>query len=233
MHPNPKRVLMIGLASGSWAQVIANDSRVENLTIIEINPGYLPLIRGHQEVASLLTNPKVHVVIDDGRRWLIGHEGARFDLIVINTTFNWRAHATNLLSTEFLRLARQHLSTGGILYYNTTWSRRVMATGIAEFPYALRVNNFLAVSDCPLKLDRARWEHVLGQYRIDGKAVFDLANPEQIAEMQKTLHLADELDVPNGNLESRASLMRVVQGARTITDDNMGTEWELGNGPVR
>jgi spermidine synthase len=233
MHPNPSRVLIVGLASGSWAQVIASDSRVEEVTVVEINPGYLPLIRKHPEVASLLTNPKVHVVIDDGRRWLIGHEGARFDLIVMNTTFNWRAHATNLLSTEFLRLARQHLSSGGILYYNTTWSGRVIATGIAEFPYALRVNNFLAVSDGPFNLDRARWEHVLGQYRIDGNAVFDLSDPNQKAEMLKVLHLADDLDVPKGNLESRASLMRDLQGTRLITDDNMGTEWEPRDGPVR
>lgn len=232
MHPNPKRVLVVGLASGSWAQVIANDSRVEDVTIVEINPGYLPLIQDHSEVASLLTNRKVHLVIDDGRRWLVGHPSERFDLIMMNTTFNWRAHTTNLLSTEFLRLARQHLLSGGILYYNTTWSGRVMATGIAEFPYALRVNGFLAVSDSPFNLDKARWEQVLSQYRIDGKAVFDLADPNQRAEMQTVLHLADELDSPKGNLESRASLLRGLQGARLITDNNMGTEWEGRDEPT-
>ena len=73
MHPLPKHVLMIGLASGSWAQVIANDKDVEDETIVEINPGYLPLIGKQPEVESLLRNPKVHIVIDDGRRWLVAH----------------------------------------------------------------------------------------------------------------------------------------------------------------
>ena len=40
-HPAPRDVLMIGLSSGSWAQVIANNPAVNSLTIIEINPGYV------------------------------------------------------------------------------------------------------------------------------------------------------------------------------------------------
>ena len=68
MHPRPKNVLVIGLATGAWAQVVANDPNVEDVTIVEINPGFLSLIRRYSEVASLLRNPRVHIVIDDGRR---------------------------------------------------------------------------------------------------------------------------------------------------------------------
>jgi hypothetical protein len=144
----------------------------------------------------------------------------------MNTTFNWRANTTNLLSTEFLRLARKHLSVGGILYYNTTFSNEVLATGIAEFPYALRVSSFLAVSDSPFGLDKARWTEVLSQYRIDGKRVFELEDPAQKAKMEEVLDIAVATDSPTGNLESRASLASRLKGARLITDDNMGTEWQ-------
>jgi len=225
MHPKPKHVLIIGLATGAWAQVIANDPDVEEITAVEINPGFLPLIRKYPEVESLLRNPKVHIVIDDGRRWLVGHPDRRFDFILMNTTFNWRANATNLLSTEFMGLLREHLNPGGIAYYNTTWSGDVLATGAAAFPYALRINSFLAVSDSPITLDKNRWRTALSDYRIDGRPVFDLANPLQRARLEEVLHLADELDVPNGDLESRASLQSRLKGARLITDDNMGTEW--------
>jgi SAM-dependent methyltransferase/MFS family permease len=221
----PKRVLMIGLASGSWAQVIANEPGVEDFTAVEINPGYLPLIQHHAEVASLLTNPKVHIVIDDGRRWLVAHPELRFDYIVMNTTFNWRANNTNLLSVEFLRLAHDHLTPGGVLYYNTTWSREVQATGIAMFPYAVRVSSFLALSEAPLNLDKGRWRAMLTAWHIDGRPVFDLGDPAQRATMEDVLRLADQLDVPGGNLESRTSLANRLKGIRLITDDNMGTEW--------
>src|SRR5260370_35396625 len=57
-HAHPKRVFMLGLASGSWAQVVANNPEVETLDIVEINPGYLHLIAQYPEVRSLLSNPK-------------------------------------------------------------------------------------------------------------------------------------------------------------------------------
>ncbi|HKO10818.1 MAG TPA: hypothetical protein VJV22_02540, partial [Acidobacteriaceae bacterium] len=226
IQPSPRNVLMIGLSSGSWAQVAANLPGLDNLTIVEINPGYLQLIRNHSEVRSLLTNPRVHIVIDDGRRWLIAHPERRFDSVVMNTTFHWRANNTNLLSVEFLRLVRQHLSPGGLLYYNTTWSSRVMATGISVYPSALRVSNFLAVGDSPLHMDKERWRAALSAWRIDGKPVIDLSDPSQRKALDQVLQLADQLDVPNGGLESRVSLSRRLAGVRLITDDNMGTEWE-------
>jgi spermidine synthase len=56
----------------------------------------------------------------------------------MNTTLHWRNHASNLLSVEFLRLARQHLSLGGVLFYNIAGSEDAMATALAVHPYALR-----------------------------------------------------------------------------------------------
>jgi spermidine synthase len=226
LHPKPKSVLVIGLASGSWTQVVVNDPEVEEMTIVEINPGYLPLIRQHAEVESQLRNPRVHIVIDDGRRWLVGHPQSRFDFILMNTSFNWRANMSNLLSKEFLQLMRAHLNPGGVAYYNTTWSDDVLATGASVFPYALRISSFLAVSDSPLKLDKDRWRAALTAYRIDGEPVFDLADPSQQTRLDEVLHLTDELDDPGGGLESRASMQRRLTHALLITDDNMGTEWQ-------
>jgi spermidine synthase len=120
---------MIGLGSGSWAQVVANQPHVEQLTVVEINPGYLKLIPQYPAVASLLGNPRVRIIIDDGRRWLVRSPGQRFDAIVMNTTLHWRNHVSNLLSVDFLRLARQHLNLGGVLFYNITGSEDAMATG--------------------------------------------------------------------------------------------------------
>src|SRR5208282_5385764 len=97
-HPAPRDVLMIGLATGSWAQVIANNPDVASLTIIEINPGYLTLMAHAPEVAAVLNNPKVKIVIDDGRRWLRAHPNRHFDVVVSNTTWYFRASVTNLLS---------------------------------------------------------------------------------------------------------------------------------------
>jgi spermidine synthase len=155
-HPAPRDILMIGLSSGSWAQVIANNPNVASLTVVEINPGYLSLIAQEPEVASLLHNPKVTIVTDDGRRWLRANSGRRFDVIVSNTTWYYRANVTNLLSSEFLDLIKQHLNPGGIFFYNTTDSARVQRTACLAFADGARFLNHMVVSDMPIRWDFAR-----------------------------------------------------------------------------
>jgi len=176
-HPSPKRMLMIGLSSGSWAQVLVNHPACESLEIIEINPGYLDLIRQNPVVSSLLANPKVRIVIDDGRRWLLAHPERRYDLIVQNTSLYWREPFAELLSTDYLRIIKDHLAPNGIYYYNTTQSGDVLATGLTVFPYGLRVVNFLAVSDSPILVDSSRWAAILRSYQIDGHRFFNSAEP--------------------------------------------------------
>jgi hypothetical protein len=226
LHPHPAKVLIIGLSSGSWAQVVANNPEVKDITIVEINPGYLPLIERHEDVESLLRNPKVHIVIDDGRRWLVSHPDRRFDFILMNTSHHWRANASNLLSREFLGLIRSHLNPGGIEYYNTTGSEEAMATGLSVFPYGLRIAGFIALSDSPFALDKERWRQSLIAYSIDGHPVFDLSIPIHRKRLEEVLSIADESNDPNGRSESRSRMMRRLAGTPIITDDNMGAEWK-------
>jgi spermidine synthase len=226
IHPNPKRVLMIGLGCGSWAEIIANHPQLEKLTVIEINPGYLTLIARYPEVAALLHNPKVEIVIDDGRRWLVHHPSEQFDVIVMNTMYHLRNHASALLSVEFAELARRALKPGGIWFYNTTFSTRALRTGIAMFPYGVRVRNCLAASDSPIVVDKERWRRVLQSYKMNGHPVFDEANDRLF--LDHFVSLADTLG-PNDNwddLETRDNMCRRLSTAKLITDDNMGDEWD-------
>jgi predicted membrane-bound spermidine synthase len=227
-HPDPKEVLMIGLSSGSWAQVLANHPQIEHLTIVEINPGYLQLIPQAPEVASLLKNPKVHIEIDDGRRWLVRNAGRKFDAIIMNTSHNWRSNASSILSTDFLQLVRKHLNPGGVHAYNTTESDEVLATGLKIFPYGMRLANFMVVSDVPLQLDPKRWFDVLTHYSIDDKPVFDLSQErprQRLMEVMSMVNTMDRSVAGPFTLESAGHIRARTSRVRIITDDNMGTEW--------
>ncbi len=229
-HPDPKAVLMIGLASGSWAQVVANDPYVQHLTIIEINPGYSSLIRQSSLVQSLLSNPKVSLVIDDGHRWLESHPEATFDAVLANTTFHYRAYSSNMLSTEFDQLIQRHLNQGGVYLYNATSSIRAQRTGCSTFRYGYRVLNNVMVSDSPFDLDAGRWRQVLAAYTIDGHAMFPQKTPEQVQALDEIVALAhedkdDRIEFAARRLESCQSILQRTKILPLITDDNMGTEW--------
>jgi spermidine synthase len=229
MHPSPKRVLMIGLATGAWAQIVANIPGVEKLTIVEINPGYLELIKKYDAVRSVLTNPKVDIAIDDGRRWLHRHPDERFDAVVMNTTWHWRGHSTNLLSVEFFELVRSRLAQGGLLYFNTTSSDDVKKTAMTVFPYGMRVYNFVAVSDAPFTYDKDRWRTVLATMKIDGEPILDLNEERDRQVFEDLVSYTDSINEParDDGLESREGVLAraTAAGGRIVTDDNMAPEW--------
>ena len=145
--PSPKHVLFVGLSGGAWVRAFQGFPGVESVDVVEINPGYLDLIRERADVAPVLDDPRIHIHIDDGRRWLMRHPLARFDAIVQNTSFFWRANAGNVLSREYLSLSKTHLEPGGVIVVNTTGSYDVLATAQAVFAHAYRYSDFVYASD--------------------------------------------------------------------------------------
>jgi predicted membrane-bound spermidine synthase len=224
-HAAPREVLLIGLASGSWAQAIASNPMVEHLTVLEINPGYVELVRERPEVASLLFNPKVRLVFEDGHRWLRRNPERRFDAIFSNTTYHFRANTTNLLSGEFLRLVDDHLAPSGTLFYNTTDSARAQRTACLGYPHGLRFINHMLVSDEPIRLDFARWRRMLTTSRIDDRPVIDVSREEDSEMLEKLVSALSAPPGEGGLIERCDQILKRTAGLTPITDDNMGTEW--------
>jgi spermidine synthase len=70
----------------------------------------------HADAARILGNPKGHIIIDDGRRYLTRVPG-KFDVIVVDPPPPPEAAGSSLLySDEFYELAKQRLNPGGILH---------------------------------------------------------------------------------------------------------------------
>ena len=215
LHPAPREVLEIGMSGGSWARVVVGYEPVKKLTAIEINPGYLELIRRYDQQRPLLEDPKLTVHIDDGRRWLNRNPDAKFDFILQNTTFHWRSHVTNLISEEYLRLCKRHLKPGGVMYCNTTGSPNIPYTGARVFKHVVRYGSFAAFSDAPFSLSPEQVRANLRKFTDGGAAVFTGERGREVLEEMAAAKLEDQ----GPALRARSDLLH-------ITDDNMATEYK-------
>jgi len=231
-HPAPKKVLVIGLSGGTWTQILAHNPHVESITAVEINAAYSErVIPRYDAVKSLLDNPKVEIVIDDGRRWLRNNPDEKFDAIVANTTLHWREHASALLSREFMLQIKAHLNPGGIYLFNTTASDRAAKTALEVFPdCALLLNNVLA-TNTKLEYDKDRWRDTLAAYNYDGVPLFDTDTEQGRADLEEIVSIIDNAgirDVPGNVRLWTKEILATDPGtekARPITDDNLGHEF--------
>ena len=217
LKPEAKRVLFVGLSTGAWVRAMQGFPNVERIDVVEINPAYIDLLRSYVQLAPLLQDSRIHIHIDDGRRWLRRNPQTRFDLIVQNTTYYWRANVGNLLSREYLSEVKTHLDRSGIITMNTTGSFDVLATNQAVFEYAYRYLNFVYASE------QALTPNVDGLWKIrrpDGTFfVRDDIQPVGVAALLTNARLQ-----PVEEFFARHHSVR----AEIITDDNLVSEYRHG-----
>ena len=213
----PREVLEIGFSSGSWARVIADYPLVNKLTIVEINKSYTDLVRNYPDIATVLDDTIVSIHVDDGRRWLNRHPEAKFDLILMNTTFHWRSHSTNLLSIEFMRILKSHLNPGGAIFLNATDSPDVPFTVGQVFNYVTKYHNHIAGSDHPFDIDSYKRSMNLLQFSHNGKPVFS----HNRVEISETL-----TRMANAHFPELQKAFGDQSKLWIITEDNMATEFK-------
>ncbi|MCX7173525.1 MAG: hypothetical protein NT159_06315 [Proteobacteria bacterium] len=209
LHPQPARVLQIGLSSGSWTKAILSFPSVRELLVVEINPGYEKLVRATPLVAGIFDDPRLLHAFTDGRKWLRAHE-ERWDAIVINTSFYWREGSTMLHSREFMELARSRLNPGGTLFINTTGAAAIPATALSVFPGVYRISNGIAAINGHLPDTSIR---ILAS-RLSESNEFSARFPTTIeAEIWVRAHMPELLD------------RKRYLDCHALTDDAMALEW--------
>jgi predicted membrane-bound spermidine synthase len=83
LHPRPERVLVIGLGSGVTAGAVAQHPVVREIDVVELEPAVVEASSFFvQENRGVLRDPRVRVVIADGRNFILA-SGKRYDVIVI------------------------------------------------------------------------------------------------------------------------------------------------------
>jgi spermidine synthase len=114
LHPHPRRSLVIGLGTGSTAGWMAAVPTMERVDVVELEPAVVAVARACAPVnRGALANPKVHLVIGDGRELLLTTD-ARYDVIFSEPSNPYRAGVASLFTQDFYRAAMERLAPGGL-----------------------------------------------------------------------------------------------------------------------
>jgi spermidine synthase len=173
LHPDPRDVLMIcfggGIASGATTQL----PEVKNLTIVDLESGVVEAAKLlSKDNNNLLSNPKAHVVIDDGRNYIMT-SSKKWPVIISDSTHPKSGDSWVLYTQEFYRLVREHLTNDGVFVewvplHNLSVEefKIIVRTFQAVFPHAslwvtqgldehghLVAYTLLAATPEPLKID--------------------------------------------------------------------------------
>ena len=111
-----KRVVVIGCGAGVTAGAVSIDPAVEHETIAEIEPLVPRVVSTYfsEHNFAVVSNPKVHVHIDDARHFL-QTTTETFDAITSDPLDPWVKGAAMLYTREFFDLAKSRLNPGGVV----------------------------------------------------------------------------------------------------------------------
>jgi spermidine synthase len=114
LHPAPHRVAFVGMATGITASA-GPALGVERTVVVELVPEVAAAAAAHFGAwnAALLRRPDVHLVVDDGRRWLAA-SAERWDVVVSDLFIPWHAGASSLYGREMFETVARRLSPGGL-----------------------------------------------------------------------------------------------------------------------
>ncbi len=222
LHPEPRRVAVIGLGSGVTAGA-ALTHPVQQVDVVEISPEVVAASAFFtEENRHALDDPRTRLIVGDGRSHLL-LSSTRYDVIISEPSNPWMAGVASLFTREFFEAARARMAPGGLL---CQWAhiydispddlRSIVATFRAVFPegtmWLVGEGDLLLVgSDGALG---ARVDAMAGAWARPGVA-------DDLARIGATTLFT----VTSAYIGGPAELAAFSGGARVHVDDTMALEY--------
>ncbi len=114
VNPAVKKVLVIGAGDGGTVRELTKYASVEQIDMVEIDRMVVDACKEFlPTVSSKLNDPRVHIFIDDGLRF-VRHVENKYDLIIVDSTDPF-GPGEGLFTTEFYGNCCKALTADGIL----------------------------------------------------------------------------------------------------------------------
>lgn len=115
LHPEPKKILVIGCGAGITAGTFLIYPEVQKVVICEIEPTVwqkvVPLFR--LENYSLDQDPRVEIIIEDGRHFLLTSK-EKYDIISSDPVHPWLKGSALLYTQEYFEMIKEKLNPNGL-----------------------------------------------------------------------------------------------------------------------
>ncbi len=135
------------------------------------------LIKNMQEVPSckaILSDPRVVLVIDDGRRFLNRSE-QKFDAVLMDPLRSSTAYSNNLYSRDFFSLLKKRLCKGGVvMVWIDNWLE-LPRTIVSQFSSARRYDSFCLASPERMTLSLGRKSAILSNFPVADRNAIETA----------------------------------------------------------
>ena len=129
-HPDPEKVMVLGLASGMTAGE-ALLYPVKQLDVLEINDQAVKAAEFFNPWNNnCLTNPRTRIIVQDGRNHLeLTNE--KYDVIISEPSNPWMAGLANLFTLDYFKTVKGRLNENGIFVqwihsYDMDWATFAM-----------------------------------------------------------------------------------------------------------
>ena len=115
LHPQPREVAFIGIATGITPGAALDVEGVEAVTAIELSHSVAEMAEQHfqKENRGVISDPRVSVVLDDGRTVLSASRN-QYDVVVGDLILPWSPGEGRLYTQEHFESARRSLREGGL-----------------------------------------------------------------------------------------------------------------------
>jgi spermidine synthase len=230
----PDSVLVIGLGAGITAGAVSADPAVRRVVVAEIEPLVPHVAREHfaEHNFGVVTDPKVEIVIDDGRH-LLATTRERFDAITSDPLDPWVKGAAALYTREFWELCKRRLNEGGVvtaflqLYESGDDAvKSAVATFFAAFPNGALLANTVEGSGYDAVLVGLAGDARIDLDRMQGR--LDSGAYARVARSLRDVGFESALDIASTYAGQAVDLTRWLEGAAINTDRDLRLQYLAG-----
>jgi spermidine synthase len=224
LHSSPRSALVICIGTGTTVGSLTAWPGLERITAVDLSADVFRFAPHFSERMNhrFYADPRVRIVVADGRHFLLTTD-ERWDVMTFEPPPPHDAGVVNLYSEDFYKIAREHLTPGGVLAQwvpadigrGEIW-RQMMRALLHSFPHVSlwvtnRMEGIAIASDHPLAIDAGELSR---RMRTEGVCQdLDEVGITSAAHLLGTFVAAD------------AALVKLVGPGDGVTDDHPTIEY--------